>query len=581
MDLVDHWVVAFSGKRQLSNPEKLRTALRNVLQELQNLPHTLHLPDKRLVAISSVAMGADLLFVDEVLRTKIPWICVLPFPKEAFFNEKDFPDLAERERAQQNLSQAADCEIVECGLALAGKEESAWRSDAFKQAGFLGVDEADVFIAVLHETAEQSKPGGTAEVVAYARAKKRPLIIIDPLSFETRRENWPPTFLDCAVQQQLSDLGKAELPEQERSSLPTAAAITTAGWRSSWAQAARRYVPAVRRRTSYVVVFHAVATIITAYVFLLLETNQHLARAILEISFLLLLLTGLWFTCRLLWKWSKAGAANYRLAIKSSRRAIATWVIITAYLFLLLYSTQLFGKRVLETTVWLLLCTGFCFFWWLIKKQPQVSAANYRLAAELGRSIIATWAIPGAAPEIVRSLPREFRPFSRNLILHQRLDPDRRRIAPTTAEDLQKLVCDYRENRIKPQVHYYRREYEKAKRRSRRGEVITLLLSGTAVLCAFFLVLDYGSESAHSLLGFAKLAAATLTSMMVGVMVIYEVKRREARYEQMLEALKYYKRETRQVRTIANLQNLVIDVERMLLSESQEWWVLAKANAAV
>src|SRR6266568_7160275 len=218
MDLVDHWVVGFSGKRHLENPEAVRLALRSVLQELRNTI------ESELVAISSAAIGADLLFATEATQAGMPWICVLPFPEETFFNEHDFPDSDEREAARQKMTEAADCEIVRIPRGPDELNDSTWRRGAFAEAGFRCVDEADIVITVLHDGAAPGKPGGTGDVVTYARAAKCPLIIIDPDTAEVRRENWP-TRLHDPFTERLRRLPIGKLSEKERQRLPTPAAI--------------------------------------------------------------------------------------------------------------------------------------------------------------------------------------------------------------------------------------------------------------------------------------------------------------------------------------------------------------------
>ena len=185
MDLVSHWVVGFSGARHLKAAEQVRAALRSALEELKALA------DGNLVGCSSAAIGAALLFIEETARAGMPWIAVLPFPAEAFFNERDFPDAQERATARNWADNAADCEIVALPRSASETGDASWRHTAFADAGFRCVDEADVFVAVWRDTSEAAKPGGTSEVVAHARARKRPLLIIDPESGEATRENWP------------------------------------------------------------------------------------------------------------------------------------------------------------------------------------------------------------------------------------------------------------------------------------------------------------------------------------------------------------------------------------------------------
>ena len=524
MDLVDHWVVGFSGKRHLENPEAVRLALRSVLQELCNTI------ESELVAISSAAIGADLLFATEATQAGMPWICVLPFPEETFFNERDFPDEAERSAARKKVREAADCEVTRIPRDVDELNDPTWRRGAFAEAGFRCVDEADIVITVLHDAAEPGKPGGTRDAVAYARATKRPLVVIDPDTLQVRWENWP-TRLHDPLTERLRRLPSGSLTAGERDKLPTPAAIRVAEWRSGFARAARKHVPGIRWGTSAVVILHALATIITASVFLLLH----------PVNF---------------------DSPNFVRLQLAEGSLIALALEVSAFIFVL---------------------TGFCFLVWLLWRRPQINAANYRLAAEVGRSIIATWLIPGAASEIIRGLPHGFTHFARTLLLHQRLDPDRLRRGTDeiAAEgDVEKLAAAYVDQRINPQIKYYSEKYHVSARRARALEIGSIIVSSIAVVSAGFLAFGHGAEFQRALWGFAKLAAATAAPVVVSMLVIHEVKRREARYHEMRRMLEQYAERINQVRSISALEDLVADVERMLLAECHEWWVLAKANVA-
>ena len=54
MHLVDHWVIGFSGKRQLSNPEGVRVAIRRVLEELHS-----DFGRRRVLALPAIAFLAE------------------------------------------------------------------------------------------------------------------------------------------------------------------------------------------------------------------------------------------------------------------------------------------------------------------------------------------------------------------------------------------------------------------------------------------------------------------------------------------------------------------------------------------
>jgi len=523
MDLIDHWVVGFTGKRKLGDPERVRSALHTILQDTQTLA------DGRFVVMSSAAIGSDLLFATEATALGIPWICVLPFPEEAFFNDEDFPDPQERMAARQKAREAADCEVV--GIPRNSEElnDKTWRRTAFADAGFKCVDEADIVIAVLPEGAT-GKPGGTADVVAHARLGERPLVIIDPETLQVRRENWPARLQD-PLTERLRRLPSGSLTEKERKILPvtTDAALRVAEWRGGFARAARKHIPSIRWGTSAVVILHALATLFTASVFLLL--------------------------------WP----VNFSALERDSPQPADGGLLV----------------QVMEKSAFAFVLTGFIFLAWMLWKQPQVNAASYRLAAEIGRSILATWCIPEAASDIIRGLPREFSHLARNLLLNERLDPDRPHASSGISPDnIRKLAADYLCQRIVPQIEYYSEKCKRSKRVAHALEFGSIILSFTAVVSAGFLAFAHGAEFHRALWGLAKLAAATGAPVAVSMLVIHEVKRREARYHEMAVSLQRYHERISQVRSASALRELVANAERMLLGECHEWWILAKSNVA-
>jgi len=513
MDLVSYWVVGFSGNRHLEKPEAVREELQRALRDLHELA------SGQLVAISSAAIGADLLFVEETRLLDIPWIAVLPFPPDTFFNEKDFPDAAERDAARKSVAHAADRETVRVPHHPDDAEDSTWRHTAFADAGFRCVDEADVFIAVLHETAEAGKPGGTSQVVAHAKARSRPLLIIDPETQQVRSENWPTALHDPLIDEfRLLD---SEPPgPKEQTNCPTESAAILAGWRNGFARAARRHVPGIKWGSSAVVVLHALATIITAAIFLLIRPLNFLQEPPI---------------------------------------------------------------RVLETASFLFVLTGFGFLLWVLWKHPQMRAANYRFAAEIGRSLLAVWSIPGAALQIMRSPPKKFAHFARSLLLHHRIDPNRRREVPGaifSEKDIQELAVDYVENRIEPQIEYYSAKHRQSHRAATVLEIGSIIFSAVAVLSAGFLALGRLTDLSDHLWAFAKLSAATAAPLTLSMLVIHEVKRREARYHEMQHMLAEYAQRIHQARSLSTLRDLVVDAEHLFVSETYEWWILAKENVA-
>jgi hypothetical protein len=521
MDLASYWVIGFSGARRLSQPEAVRAQIAKALLELREIA------DGELVTISSAAIGADLLFVEEALRLDMPWIAVLPFPEDHFFNERDFPDASERERARQKIVGAADREIIRTPRDRDEAAESRWRHSAFAGAGFRCVDECDVFIAVIEE-AKTGKPGGTAEVVDYARIRGRPILLIDPETQQIKRENWPRALHD-ELTNELRRLKHVTLKPEERAKYPTPSALAVAEWRSSFAAPARKHKFQIRWANSAVVILNAMAALITAFVFLLFHPLS-----------------------------------------PSGEYAPSPWI------------------RGLDVMAFLCVASALGFLVWVYWKRPQARHADNRFAAEIGRSLLAVWSIPGAAERMLRTSPAKFAHLVRSLVLQYRFDPDRlRERSGTTLSESQvsELARNYAEARVQDQINHYLPRYEKARRLSVALERSTMLFSIIAFLSAFFLAYlavftPPVNELARSVSGMIKLLAAIGTPVAVSMLAILEAKRREARYSEMCHTLRDYKNRIAQARTLSTLQALVVDVEHLFLSENYEWWILAKENVA-
>lgn len=159
--MLPEWtVVGFSGHRTLADPADTAQRIGAMLDELAQSRGP-------LVATSSLAKGADVIFVKAAASRGIPVLVVLPFPTSRF--EQDFEPNEWRE-VQPLLSTAAHVEIVR------GTESD---DEAYMETGVRIVDDADVLVAVW-----DGKPtnglGGTGDVVAYARAMGKPLRWFNP-----------------------------------------------------------------------------------------------------------------------------------------------------------------------------------------------------------------------------------------------------------------------------------------------------------------------------------------------------------------------------------------------------------------
>jgi hypothetical protein len=170
-ELTPIWVVGFTGHRHLRNPVAVGTIIREQLETLRK-----EIPGE-LVGYASAAIGGDTLFVETCQALKMPWTAALPFAPTDF--RSDFSE-SEWSQATRLLSRATEVEI--CG-------SSDDRTAAYLRCGLRTVDEADVVMAVWDREPPRGI-GGTAEVVAYARAQNKPLILIHPDRLEAERESF-------------------------------------------------------------------------------------------------------------------------------------------------------------------------------------------------------------------------------------------------------------------------------------------------------------------------------------------------------------------------------------------------------
>jgi hypothetical protein len=125
-----------------------------------------------LIAVTSLAIGADQLLARLVLERGGGVHAILPFPDiDRSFSPEDLAIYRE-------LISKAKVEVLQPG----GSDE-----DAYLAAGRRVVDLSALMLAVWNGQPAKGK-GGTADVVKYARSRGVPLVLIDPLARAMRRE---------------------------------------------------------------------------------------------------------------------------------------------------------------------------------------------------------------------------------------------------------------------------------------------------------------------------------------------------------------------------------------------------------
>jgi len=282
--LPDWTVVGFSGHRNLANPQVVAGALRKVLDELA----ASHGP---LASVSSVACGADTLFVEEVARRNLPCLLVLPFPQNRFhqdFNEADW------QRVLPLLENAARVEEIM-------GEDSPGR--AYMEAGVITVDRADIMVVVWDEQPGAGF-GGTSDVVNYARELGKPLIIIDPVSGDDKKERLKPSLGKSFM------TGWNENPRQ-----------TVEKYFSELDRTAKEHGPKSRQLGFYMIVFQLLASAIGFFPHMF-ETSwvEKLLLMSLELAFILAALLVAWHHHKRHGQWLED-----RSAAEICRSFLATW----------------------------------------------------------------------------------------------------------------------------------------------------------------------------------------------------------------------------------------------------------------
>lgn len=146
----------------IADHARLRAAISQALAGLRNA-----YPDRPFRIYSALAEGADRLVVEEALDHELAqFTAVLPLPPQEY--ARDFQTSASRQAFDRLLGQAAEIIVI---------PDDDNRSGVYRRAGDYIVDHSDVLIACWDGEAARG-PGGTADVVAYARQRERPLIWI-------------------------------------------------------------------------------------------------------------------------------------------------------------------------------------------------------------------------------------------------------------------------------------------------------------------------------------------------------------------------------------------------------------------
>lgn len=171
--------VGFTGHRNIASPALVTAGIGRAFDRLQSCC------SPRLAAVSSVASGADALFAEAALARQFPWLLLLPFPVAEF--RRDFTE-ATWARSEALIPRAVSIHIHPTYREATALPPDA-RNAAFAECGYRTVDECDVLMTVWDGLPGRG-PGGTAEIVAYARQLGRPIVWIHSETGELKEENF-------------------------------------------------------------------------------------------------------------------------------------------------------------------------------------------------------------------------------------------------------------------------------------------------------------------------------------------------------------------------------------------------------
>ncbi len=159
--------IGVTGHRSLRDESALATQVQRVLERIRELIPSSSSVELTFTIISPLAEGFDRLVVRELVkdpnaRLEVP----LPMPREEYL--KDFET---DESKHEFMSLLGRAEVV------TELQQPGSRDEAYERAGRYVVDNSDVLIALWDGEPSRGQ-GGTAEIVAYARGRKRPLFWI-------------------------------------------------------------------------------------------------------------------------------------------------------------------------------------------------------------------------------------------------------------------------------------------------------------------------------------------------------------------------------------------------------------------
>lgn len=187
------WRVGFSGHRNLPAESKIAAALSAVWIQLREKV------EGDLEAYTSGAQGGDILFLESAARAGVNSHIIFPFRKSLFLE-----DVALEWRPRLDAAIAAASSVEEGFF-------SNDRNEAFYACGIAVLDASDIMVFCWDGKPARGH-GGTADIIAVARERNLPLLIINADSGAISSENFQSEKLHDPAADELNELIEHHLP---------------------------------------------------------------------------------------------------------------------------------------------------------------------------------------------------------------------------------------------------------------------------------------------------------------------------------------------------------------------------------
>lgn len=153
--------IGVTGHRFLADLDRIHAGLQEAFRVIQH-----GWPRQRLVVLSALAEGADRLVAEWGFQHDARLLAALPFSVDEY--QKDFATPESRAAFRRLLDQADEVITM---------PPAPERNAAYAAVGYYVLDHCDVLLA-LWDGQEAQGQGGTAQIVAEARSRGKPLIIV-------------------------------------------------------------------------------------------------------------------------------------------------------------------------------------------------------------------------------------------------------------------------------------------------------------------------------------------------------------------------------------------------------------------